>query len=597
MGVVGSMGINVGQNIQARGLEFLEAEQRAMPWRSVQWRWGLCLFISFSILNFAALAFAPASILTPLESIQFVTNIVWNRFVNKRHVGRRMIFGVSLAMVGTVVSVTFGAAGSPCRSLRQLEACWLSSAWLVYLAGTFLIAALAQSFHAVCTRQWRATPAPPRIAVALPVAYTLASALAGGAQMIVHSKVVSELLAMLFQGDTSVFTAGIFYLELVLVIGCGVIWAWRLTACLALYDPLVILPLMVGTYILFGGIAGGIFFGEFAQLHMSGVGGPLGRWVLYVSGMLLVLLGLGFIATAGARSGVMATAKDDVGDGDGPPTYVKDKVAPGDSPKLHAPAALSVAVQPTQQPIDIDDRVVPFSVEAEAADRLSSLANSRGSQPSRSRASPGSRVSTPHSTDAAAALSAATHALEAVSRVSPQGGLQAKVNRIKELAVVVATWSEREQRLSRVVSSVGSSVSPGAPSMPTPNAVVLSAARLSGVRHRKDSARWDMAESVRESLIEARSVRDSLGSSSPRGVFAESPAAAQVLSGHLEELAEISERSQPPTPAPPRPTPLPLRGGTAGAEEHRPGRGGGRDKRSNGKADKWPVAQASRAEA
>jgi hypothetical protein len=30
--------------------------------------------------------------------------------------------------------------------------------------------------------------------------------------------------------------------------------------CLALYEPVVIIPLMVGTYLLFGGVAGGIFF-------------------------------------------------------------------------------------------------------------------------------------------------------------------------------------------------------------------------------------------------------------------------------------------------------------------------------------------------
>ena len=56
------------------------------------------------------------------------------------------------------------------------------------------------------------------------------------------------------------------------------VWVIRLTVCLGLYDPLLILPLMVATYILFGGVAGGIYFNEFGTLH-HGIGG-YGRWGL-----------------------------------------------------------------------------------------------------------------------------------------------------------------------------------------------------------------------------------------------------------------------------------------------------------------------------
>ena len=66
---------------------------------------------------------------------------------------------------------------------------------------------------------------------------------------------------------------------------------------LGLYDPLVILPLLIGTYILFGGVAGGLYFNEFATLHL-GIAG-IGNWPIYITGMLCVLLGLGLIATAG----------------------------------------------------------------------------------------------------------------------------------------------------------------------------------------------------------------------------------------------------------------------------------------------------------
>merc|ERR1719326_2697996 len=68
-----------------------------------------------------------------------------------------------------------------------------------------------------------------------------------------------------------------------------------------MYEPLVIIPLMVGSYILFGGIAGGLFFQEFDTLHEQPVG--YWAWALYIGGMLMVLVGLAMIADAPDRSG------------------------------------------------------------------------------------------------------------------------------------------------------------------------------------------------------------------------------------------------------------------------------------------------------
>ena len=77
MGVIGSIGINIGQNLQATGMQALPENQRSRPCVSKLWRVGTATFISFALINFSALALAPASVLTPLESIQFVTNIIY----------------------------------------------------------------------------------------------------------------------------------------------------------------------------------------------------------------------------------------------------------------------------------------------------------------------------------------------------------------------------------------------------------------------------------------------------------------------------------------------------------------------------------------
>ena len=47
MGVFGSLGINVGQNMQANGIERLPAEKRAKPFQSKLWRVGLVVFANY----------------------------------------------------------------------------------------------------------------------------------------------------------------------------------------------------------------------------------------------------------------------------------------------------------------------------------------------------------------------------------------------------------------------------------------------------------------------------------------------------------------------------------------------------------------------
>ena len=296
MGVIGSIGINVGQNLQAAGIQALSLEERTQPHKSKTWIIGTATFVLFSLINFAALALAPASVLTPLESIQFVTNVVYNRVINKAVVSMRMLVGVACACAGTVLSVVFGAQPAGCHSLPQLHGFWASAVWWVYLAISLSIAVAAFVTLQIYTRRMnKELPPLPGGVLVRPLAFTFSSALAGGAQMIVHSKVLSELLAMLFQGQVAPLKSWLLYVELVLVITCGIIWVVKLTECLGLFDPLLILPLMVGTYILFGGVAGGIFFGEFANLHLTG------SWPLYIMGMLLVLCGLGIIADASVR--------------------------------------------------------------------------------------------------------------------------------------------------------------------------------------------------------------------------------------------------------------------------------------------------------
>lgn len=115
--------------------------------------------------------------------------------------------------------------------------------------------------------------------------------------MIVHSKTLAELveIMVLGHGERLVIAGWFFWVEAVLVSVLGLFWFYRLTISLALYDPLFIIPLMQACFILFGGIAGGIFFQEFRSLP-NGYAGA-GGWALYILGFGFVLIGLYLVRT------------------------------------------------------------------------------------------------------------------------------------------------------------------------------------------------------------------------------------------------------------------------------------------------------------
>ena len=110
LGLCGSIMINVGNNVQALGMG-LDAAQQDLDVKErskrpkVLWITGTVTFIVGSVINFVAFVFAAASVLAPLEAIQFVSNLVFARFVTKVPVSRRMVAGSALIVAGTAGAV------------------------------------------------------------------------------------------------------------------------------------------------------------------------------------------------------------------------------------------------------------------------------------------------------------------------------------------------------------------------------------------------------------------------------------------------------------------------------------------------------------
>jgi hypothetical protein len=255
MGVVGSVLINIGQNLQATALQSSPSVQ-AEPCTSRTWRIGMGTFVCGALLNFVAFTFASASVLVPIEAIQFVVNVAYSKYVNRKPVSTRMLCGVSLTILGTLLCVIFGSTDTRCFTLTELESLWSQPFWWVWLICSLSAALGAYAVHRAHSRALAAGHPKPNHEVVLPVTYALSSALLGGANMIVHSKAVAELVELQVQGVANIWAGWYFYLELTLLVTMGVFWLYRMNESLGLFDPLFIIPLLQSSYILFGAIAG-----------------------------------------------------------------------------------------------------------------------------------------------------------------------------------------------------------------------------------------------------------------------------------------------------------------------------------------------------
>jgi len=246
------------------------------------------------------MAFASATILVPLESSQFVTNVFFSKFINETHVSGRQWLGTWLAVLGTVFTCVFGPNDDRCFNIDMMISFWTAPGWIIYVIFTFSLSGLGWLMYGKLLAASK-TEHPPQIAeVGLPALFAVSSALIGGAQMIVHSKALAELFDMLFTGVVTfpeLFGHWFFWVELLITAGCGIFWAVQMNRSLTLYEPLFIIPLLQASYILFGAMGSGIFYQEFESLHEE----PLvpvgyGAWFFYILGMLMVITGIMLLA-------------------------------------------------------------------------------------------------------------------------------------------------------------------------------------------------------------------------------------------------------------------------------------------------------------
>ena len=281
IGLFASVGINLGINLRA------EESQRVS--NIIGW----LLFVVSSIANFVAFAFAPASVLAPLEGAQFVTNLGY-MLLNKKtplwteggmkldwNVFYQALFGTLLVVAGIVLPVASSPSEVAVFDESIIWCFWSGTEWIVYFVCTSTIAIGFYFLRRMLYDLSNDKRTPTKLEKLL---YAMPAAIFGGLG-VVQAKAISELVEPVFTGGdiTMVVTMFLFYLTLVLMLVGLVPWVLRQAEAPGLFG-LEINPLMQGLYIIFSSLGGGIFFREFDDFSTS-------QAVMFASGLSLIAAG------------------------------------------------------------------------------------------------------------------------------------------------------------------------------------------------------------------------------------------------------------------------------------------------------------------
>jgi len=254
------------------------------PTKSTTWILGTVVFVTGSLLNFASYAFAAQSMLASLESIQFVTNLLFGKFMIGSKVTRQMYIGTGLTVSGTVVAVQFSSKKTLDLSTSDIKTLYKNPAYIAYLC--LMMTALLVLYLVYITLKKRKQQEDPvkYTDVSMPLIYAVWSALFG-TQSVVQAKILAELLAVHSAGQEDIFRSGFTYTTIIVWIVTVGVWLKRLNDALSIFDPLFIIPLLQCSFIFFAIVSGGIFFQEFNEF--TG-----GQWIGFSFGVVIMFSGL-----------------------------------------------------------------------------------------------------------------------------------------------------------------------------------------------------------------------------------------------------------------------------------------------------------------
>lgn len=259
-----------------------EKEKICCSWRAI----GTFIFVFGNLFTFASFGFGAQSLLAALESIQFVTNLIFVKFVHKMNITNRMICATFLILAGNILVVIFAEHGAVLYTSDEMINLYQTNhiyhgymgiAFIVWVVTTAIYMTYFKSRMENRKLLWNHTFMEP-------FCFAVAAALVG-TQAVKFSKCMAILINVSFEGTKNEFA----YYYIYLVLGVWLIlvayWLNRLDTGLKYYPPLFIIPVMQVFFVFFAIVCGGLYFKEFDHFSPTQFIGFSGGVALILSGV------------------------------------------------------------------------------------------------------------------------------------------------------------------------------------------------------------------------------------------------------------------------------------------------------------------------
>ncbi|KAH9328480.1 hypothetical protein KI387_000588, partial [Taxus chinensis] len=254
------------------------------------WRVGLLIFALGNCLNFISFGYAAQSLLAALGSVQFVSNVAFAYIVLKEKVTGRVLLATALIVSGNIFLVAFGNHQSPVYTPEQLMEKYTNQVFILYCMGLLLLVGVN---HFIYRRGEQLLSISGRHNnksywhQLLPLAYAVVSG-AIGSHSVLFAKSLSSLLRLTISGDSQLhgwFT----YIIVSLFLCTAAFWMARLNDGLALFDAILIVPMLQITWTFFSIFTGFIYFQEYKVFDTL-------RTSMFLIGIILVFAGISLLA-------------------------------------------------------------------------------------------------------------------------------------------------------------------------------------------------------------------------------------------------------------------------------------------------------------
>ena len=266
--VEGPMSPQAQEEAHEKQLEQMSTELEEREKKGTWWLTGTVVFVVGALLAFVSFGFAAQSLLAALESVQFVSNVFFHKYVHGMEITNRIIYSTSCILAGNILVVAFSSHASHVYDAADLAIIYeKNSGFHGYLIGSALVWFIAHATYAYYEKgrlegkhYWRHNKLEPFCFV---VSATLL-----GTQSVLHAKCLSMLMMFCFQGDNQFANKFKFTVWAILIAWFlfAAVYIQRINKGLSMYPVTFFIPSMTVCFAFFTILCGGIFFSEFERL-------------------------------------------------------------------------------------------------------------------------------------------------------------------------------------------------------------------------------------------------------------------------------------------------------------------------------------------